>query len=578
MENKDSDIFREFKEHSVAEFFKKNRHMLGYSGKVRSLTTAIHELVTNSLDACEEAGILPEIFVSIEKLGNEHYRITVKDNGPGIPPDIAPKVFGKLLAGTKFHRMIQTRGQQGIGAAGVTMLAQMTTGKPVHIRTSTGDGTIWEMDVSIDVKKNEPVVKNKKHYRGDWRGTEVTFELKEVEYNRSKYSVYEYMRRTAIANPHATIILVEPNGNRITYERTVFTPVKIGEEAKPHPLGITTDDLFTLSRISKARTVANMLSSSLHSVGGKVLDSMMKIKGMTKILKKKPQELTWNEAEKITSVFKTIRVLQEEKSLKTIANKPVDKLSEEDRKLLEDVVKHTSVITGSESLEEAQKVIKLLSGVRIRAPRTDILVPIGEENIRKSLKAILKPSFVSVVTRKPKIYSGGIPFQVEVGIAYGGSIEGFELMRFANRVPLLFDAGGCAITEAVKSVDWKRYGVDDLYSSPVVIFVNLVSTHVPYTTAGKQAIADIPEVYNEIRQALMDAGRKLKEYTSRVSRYKELLKKKKILESYLPLLGESLAYLAEEDKEELVAMLKSLVEKKYKEIQKLVALIEGGKA
>lgn len=553
------DIFKEFKEHSVAEFFKKNRHMLGYSGKVRSLTTAVHELVTNSLDACEEAGILPDIYVKLEKLGDEHYRLTVRDNGPGIPPHIAPKVFGKLLAGTKFHRMVQTRGQQGIGAAGVTMFVQMTTGRPVHIRTSTGDGEVWEMDVMIDVSKNEPVVKNKKHYEGKFRGTEVIAEMKEVEYNRGKYSVLEYLRRTAIANPHTTITFIDPDGKAHTFERNSFEPVKIGLEAKPHPYGITTDDLYTMSRMTKAKTVGKMLTNQLHGLGGKVILELMKVKGLGTILKKAPLEVTWRELEKIVAAFQISRILAENKN-----EIPWNEIS-----------KYAKTILEREPTDEELEALTKILSFKIRAPRTDILVPIGEERIRKSLRANLKPNFVAVVERRPKVYSGGIPFQVEVGIAMGGEIKSFELMRFANRVPLLFDTGGCAITEAVKDIDWKRYGLQDIFNSPVVILVNISSTHVPYTTAGKQAIADVPEVFKEIKQALMEAGRKLKEYTSKVSALNELLQKKKILEHYLPLVAESISFITGKEEKEVRAVLEQALEEKYKKIDELMKKVKG---
>ncbi len=568
------DVFREFKEHSVAEFFKKNRHMLGYSGKIRSLTTAVHELVTNSLDACEEAGILPDIFVKLEKLGDDHYRLTVRDNGPGIPPHIAPKVFGKLLAGTKFHRMIQTRGQQGIGAAGVTMFAQITTGKPVHIKTSTGDGTVWEMDVMIDVMKNEPVVKNKQHYPGNFRGVEVTAEMKGVDYNRGKYSVYEYLRRTAIANPHVSITFVEPDGKVTTFERSTFEPVKIGEEAKPHPFGITPDDLVTLARTSRAKNVGRMLTNSLHGTGGKAIIGLMRV--IPRILNKEPQKLTWQDAEKIVSAFQIIRYLSEHKSARNMVERKKEDLTEEERAHYTELKKHVKIILGEEpTLERFYEVTGALLGIRIRGPRTDVLVPIGKERIKTSLRSNLKPSFVAVVERKPRVYSGGIPFQVEVGVAIGGQIKGFELMRFANRVPLLFDTGGCAITEAVKSIDWKRYGLNDVFNSPVVILVNLSSTHVPYTTAGKQAIADVPEVFNEIRQALMEVGRKVKEYTSRVGRLEELAQKKKVLEHYLPLVAGALAKLAGEDEERVTNLLRSLVEERYRKLNELMEKLEA---
>src|SRR5512137_823011 len=148
------DLFKDFKEVSITEFFRKNKAHLGYSGKLRSLTTVIHELVTNSLDACEEAGILPDIDVVLKQLGDEHYSFMSRDNGPGIPKKHISDVFGKMLAGTKFHRNIQLRGQQGIGIAGVTMYSQMTTGKPVEIITVTKDEA-WDIELNIDIRKNK---------------------------------------------------------------------------------------------------------------------------------------------------------------------------------------------------------------------------------------------------------------------------------------------------------------------------------------------------------------------------------------------------------------------------------------
>lgn len=117
-ERRADDLFKEFKETSITEFFRKNKAHLGYSGSIRSLTTVIHEMVTNSLDACEEAGIQPEISIGIKKLGNNHYLVRSEDNGPGIPIKHISGVFGKMLAGTKFHRNIQLRGPAGYRGCG----------------------------------------------------------------------------------------------------------------------------------------------------------------------------------------------------------------------------------------------------------------------------------------------------------------------------------------------------------------------------------------------------------------------------------------------------------------------------
>ena len=210
-------IFKEFKEYSAAEFFKKNRQMLGFTGPIRSMTTIIHEYVTNSIDACEAAGILPELIVKIDKFGPDSFEIMVQDNGPGMPDKIVGRALGQLLAGTKFHGNKQSRGQQGIGASYCTIYSQITTGKPTHVLSGTDLGKVTEMDVSVDVKKNAPKIENKKTYKSDFRGTKIIAKFKEVQYTKGANGPLEYLRRTAIANPHCEIKFYDPEGARITF-------------------------------------------------------------------------------------------------------------------------------------------------------------------------------------------------------------------------------------------------------------------------------------------------------------------------------------------------------------------------
>ena len=120
---------------SVSEFFAKNRHLLGFDSPRKALLTSVKEAVDNSLDACEEAGILPEIWVHIEAVtdSTSRFRMGVQDNGPGIVRKQIPLIFGKLLYGSKFHRLRMSRGQQGIGISAAGMYGVLTTGKPVKI-------------------------------------------------------------------------------------------------------------------------------------------------------------------------------------------------------------------------------------------------------------------------------------------------------------------------------------------------------------------------------------------------------------------------------------------------------------
>ena len=170
----------------------------------------------------------------------------------------------------------------------------------------------------------------------------------------------------------------------------------------------------------------------------------------------------------------------------------------------------------------------------------------------KGMKQILKPEFVTTITRKPVTYAGGVSFIIEAGLAYGGEAgrvvseqRKSEIMRFANRVPLTFDAGSCAITEALKSIDWKRYGLRDMDNTPLTLFVNIISTQVPYLSTGKQSVSPEPEIVHEIRQATMKLARKLQKHLRAKRAAKEKEKRSKVFEEYVPVIIEEAAKLGE---------------------------------
>jgi len=507
------ELFEEFKEVSITEFFRKNKAHLGYSGKLRSLTTVIHELVTNSLDACEEAGILPELEVKLKQLGSEHYSFSCRDNGPGIPQRHISSVFGKMLAGTKFHRNVQLRGQQGIGVAGVTLFSQMTTGKPIKILTSTGGGQVHEIKLMVDVTKNQADILETTVINQKWRGTEIQGELKGVLFNLGERSPYEYIRRSAIANPHLTISFTDPEGRKSSFTRTSNKVPKKPKEMKPHPKGMDTDELLNMGKRTKARRVSGFLETEFSRVSKSKVDEIQAHVNFD--LKKNPRKMGWTEAEELTKAF---------------------------------------------------------DAVDFMAPPVEGLSPIGEAQIEEAILKILKPEFHTLIERKPTVYGGGVPFQVEVAIAFGGdsgrrtSGEGVkvEVMRFANKTPLLFDYGGCAISQAVNSVEWKRYGVRDFENSPVTIVINLVSSHVPYTSAGKQSVSTEDEVLKEIRMALMEVGRKFQRFHSRKRRLLEREERRNTLMKYSSELAAAVAKLANRDEKKLSANLQTLILHKLK--------------
>ena len=127
------DMAKSQKEISVSEFFAKNRHLLGFDNPRKALLTTVKEAVDNSLDACEEAGILPEVWVRIESVSRDKFKVAIQDNGPGIVKTQISLIFGKLLYGSKFHRLRMSRGQQGIGISAAGMYGLLTTGKPIKV-------------------------------------------------------------------------------------------------------------------------------------------------------------------------------------------------------------------------------------------------------------------------------------------------------------------------------------------------------------------------------------------------------------------------------------------------------------
>ncbi len=511
-------LFEEFKEVSVTEFFRKNKSHLGYSGKLRSLTTVVHELVTNSLDACEESGILPNIIVELDEVGKEHYRVIERDNGPGIPKKHIHLVFGKMLAGTKFHRNIQLRGQQGIGVAGVTMFSQMTTGKPLKVTTSTGDGKVHAVSLMVDVTKNDASIISDEEYADNWKGTEVECELKGVMHYAGERSVYEYLKRTAISNPHTQITFIEPSGNKLVFERSVKEIPKLPHEVKPHPNGLSVDDLVQMSKHTKAAKASHFLEEELSRVSEKKVREIQEHLSFD-LKKKKPDELTWSDCEEIINAFGKVTFL---------------------------------------------------------APSTDGLRPIEEEQIRSAILNVLNPEFEVVLTRKPTTYSGGIPFQIEVAVAYGGNAgrkiadksedSGFkttsEVMRFANRTPLLFDAGGCAISTAVNDIEWKRYNIKNFESAPLTVFVNISSTHIPYTSAGKQSVSPEEEIIKEIKFAIQDVGRKFMRFNSKKQKAQEKETRRKTLLKYSGELASALAVITGGNEAEIYSHLNASIEER----------------
>lgn len=508
---------------SISEFFEKNRHLLGYDNKIKALLTIVREGVDNALDATEEARILPDIYVKVEEVGREKYKIVIKDNGPGIVKKQIPKIFGSLLYGSKFHKLSQSRGQQGIGISGAVLYAQLTSGESTKIISSTGNGKTHKYELKIDVKANQPkIVREKITDDGDskWHGVQITF-IAEGIYREHKQSVLEYIKEVAIANPYANIVFDSPNG-RVEFARGVETLPEEPKEIKPHLYGIEVGILTRMLQETKARTLQSFLTSEFSRVGRLSATEIIKRAGITRTHPDSGKELPDP----------------------NVSPKNVD---------------HNMRVA----------IVEAIRDVKLSRPPTDCLSPLGSDAVEAGLSKELNPEFTATLSRPPEVYRGW-PFQIEVGIAYGGSITGAQVMRFANRVPLLYQSGDCAITKAVGQIDWKRYGLagDRIPEGPVTIFVHFASVWVPFTSESKEAIANYPVIIKEIKLALQDCARKLSSYLSGVRKAAAIHEKKKIFERYVGETAAALEELTGEKAKPIEELIIKLVEKKWGEIVK----------
>jgi len=591
---------------SVSEFFAKNRHLLGFDNPRKALLTTVKEAVDNALDACEEAGLLPEVWVHIEATGENRYKVGVQDNGPGILRAQIPLIFGKLLYGSKFHRLRMSRGQQGIGISAAGMYGLLTTGKPVKIMSKVSKRKpAHYYEIQIDTKRNRPEILNGRgegvdippgeagskaieKYGIEWieldHGTRVTIEI-EARYQRGRGSVDEYLEQTAIANPHVTLHYLDPDGNDKTYGRVAEVLPREPKEIKPHPYGVELGMLVGMLKETKAPNLSQFLSQSFSRVSPAVA-----------------------------------------------------------RKICETATLSTRASTTKIGRHEADALYKAIQATKISAPATDCISPIGEELILKGLHQVVPGEFYAAATRPPSVYRGN-PFVIEVGLAYGGGPATYRVsrealveligesdartlrqflattfnglgvvaadkiiheaklkrrvspgklkraeldrlheamgsvnlhegqtmsvLRYANRVPLQFQAGACAITQTVTATNWRAYGLSQsrgsLPSGPVTLMVHMASVWVPFTSESKEAIAGYPEIQRELRLALQSVGRKLKMYLHRRHRMKHQGERRNIFQRYLREVADAVSRINAADGDALYEQLLRVAQRKTAE-------------
>ena len=258
---------------SIAEFFEKNKHMLGFDSGARGLVTAVKEAVDNALDAAEEAGILPDIYVEIQESG-DYYKLIVEDNGPGLTKESLPKVFGKLLYGSRFHAREQSRGQQGIGISAAVLYSQLTSGKPAKITSRTqGSSEAEYFELIVDTDENEPEISVEETTNWDRpHGTRIELEM---EGNmRARQQLHDYIKHTAVVNPHARLELQEPNAH-FKFERATDQLPEETEEIRPHPHGVELGTVIKMLSATDSQTVSGFLQEEFTRVGKKTADSVI---------------------------------------------------------------------------------------------------------------------------------------------------------------------------------------------------------------------------------------------------------------------------------------------------------------
>ncbi|WP_017343228.1 DNA topoisomerase VI subunit B [Halorubrum sp. T3] len=678
------------REISIAEFFEKNKHMLGFDSGARGLVTAVKEAVDNALDATEEAGYLPDIYIEIEEVG-DYYRLVIEDNGPGITKEQLPKVFGKLLYGSRFHAREQSRGQQGIGISAAVLYSQLTSGQPAKITSRPkGQSRAQYFELIIDTDTNEPEIQADEETTWDRpHGTRIELEM---EANmRARQQLHDYVKHTAVVNPHARLELREPGLDEpLKFERATDELPAETEEIRPHPHGVELGALIKMLEATESYSVSGFLQEEFTRVGKKTADSV--IDNFRDVYY--GRELAWspprahddrdvesavadavaNKGAEATSTFAdgvAEAVGNHDRVTRSQLSEIVDNVAEtvegdtgktfggtvrenavdaawravtgiggedeaadsgeggegaddaEESPLVPDAYALVDEATSTRKDDEAVQAVaealarrfenldgdafritrddlerlvadaasfvaeqrdatfgetarenvveafwsravtvpddppkvKAIAGSRdaaadlldamrttdILAPPTDCLAPITAELVEAGLRKEYDADFYAAATRDADVH-GGDPFIVEAGIAYGGEIPAdgsVELLRFANRVPLVYQRGACATTDVIKGIGWRNYGLDQpggsgMPNGPAVISIHVASTNVPFTSESKDALANVPEIEDEIELAVREAARELKSFLNKRRSMQQRREKQDVLGRILP--------------------------------------------
>ena len=595
-----SSIKEKFNQISPSEFFYSNRDLAGFSNPTRSLYTAVREFVENALDACDQKGILPDVHLTIkavdpEKSDPKPYILTVKDNGPGIDSEHIPLAFGTVLYGSKFG-LKQARGMFGLGATMAILYGQITTNKPVVVKSSVDGKTQETFELLLDIQKNKPVIVKHSTKEISKKGLSVSICL-EGDYSKAGNKIRDYVYETSLITPYASITFDDPKGQKFSHSRFVKEIPPPPTIIRPHPHGIDVERIRRMivesqfeipniddTMIEKVRKDLGLSKKTLSYTAimekakkkWKTLSRQVRVViALMSFLKMDFEKLNKIKIEDIDipnkqlfywdfgdSQSKSVDMNPESQYYKQLTN------TVQGEPLTTFLTKRFQRIGPTTAIKFAdfagfkpekrmgsmtnQELVNLSDSLQkfedFLAPDPSCLAPLGEEPLEKGIKKFFNPDFAAVVQRPASAYSG-FPFIVEMGIAYGGEIKtgGPHVYRYANRIPLLYDEGSDVVLKVVNDTDWGRYKIKG--EPPFIIVSHICSTRIPYKTAGKENVADRQEIERELRLALQYLSRKLAAYMSKRGQAEMAKKRANLYAKYIPLIAEFCTELAGKKKE-----------------------------
>jgi DNA topoisomerase-6 subunit B len=483
----------------VSAWFYRNRTIAGFDNPARSLYVSIRELVENSLDACEDERVLPNVSVLLRRedkpnqgndlltSGPEIYELVVKDNGKGIRKDDIPVLIGKMLTGTKFT-LKQSRGTFGLGGCLALLYGQVTTQEPIEVVTGRqGDEHGYRIVMRLDIETNQPVILNEEIIEKSLheKGTMISYKL-QGDWIRSKIRIIDYFAKTAIIVPYASLLFETPDGEVLRYDGLIDKLPVAPKEMKPHPRGIDVELLKKMIGTTRAKTMKAFMKNSFQRVGISIAEDFLTYSGL--------------DAERNPSTL------------------------------------------------EQQELVALMNALagfgKFLPPSPSSLSPAGTSVLMAGVQR-LSPDFAVFRQRTPNVYEGH-PFIIETGVAYGGGLgTGVKIYRFANRIPLLYDERSDVSYRVVRDLNLKHYGLRQ--DDPIAFVVHICSTKIPYKTVGKEYIGDVDIVRKEIELGFKECLRELSEKVRKRDRVHKERKRESRLVNYYMFMSDTLSAVLERE-------------------------------